>query len=75
MGEGVTLTDEQRRAIRAGMYVPRYPSDPAINHAHCRVAVHGRRQCTATAKVRHPSGYMVCRPHERAGGLAFPWGA
>ncbi len=63
------LTEVQLRAIRAGMYAPRYPSDRPLNYDRCQYAVHGRTQCSATATVRHASGFPVCGKHQRAGGV------
>ncbi len=63
------LSEVQLRAIRAGMYTPRYPEDRPVNYDRCQYAVHGRTQCTATATVQHPSGFPVCRKHEHAGGV------
>jgi hypothetical protein len=68
------LTEAQSRATRVGMYFPRLASDPPFRSDRCARRI-GNRQCDAYAKVRHPSGYMVCKTHERAGcSHPFPRG-
>jgi hypothetical protein len=61
-----SLTEAQLKAIRAGMYVSRYPTDPKVDHVRCRWAI-GGRQCTGYATHDHPSGFPVCKRHQKAG--------